>query len=69
MNSKFRSGQCVVVCSVGEGKNIGIRFCSGRILKILFDSDRRAIYTVHLDDMQATPTSIQYCREEEIYAL
>jgi hypothetical protein len=55
---------------VGEGKNIGIRFCSGRILKILFDPDRRAIYTVHLDDdMQATPTGIQYCREEEIYAL
>jgi hypothetical protein len=36
--------------------------------QIRFDSSQRAICTVQLDDVQATPTGIKYCREPEIYA-
>jgi hypothetical protein len=68
MNSKFRSGQRVVVSGIGEGTTIEIHFDSGTIIKIRFDSSQRPIYTVQLDDVQATPTGIKYCREEEIYA-
>jgi hypothetical protein len=39
---------------------------AGTIIKVRHDSFGRAIYTVDLDDKQATPTGIYWGREEEL---